>query len=87
MRKLPGWSVAAAWVRVEQEAALSMFSYSDLGRGGTNQEGARPPGAIPAGQNITLSARHHIVTPIRIVHAGHPINRLQVDVSSPSDPR
>jgi hypothetical protein len=81
MRKLPGWGVAAAWVHIEQEAALSMFSYSDLGRGGTNQEGLVAVVQYRPVRNVTLAARDHIVSPIRTVQPDTPINRLQIDVT------
>jgi hypothetical protein len=81
MRKLPGWSVAAAWVHIEQEAALSMYSYSDLGRGGTNLEGVVASVTYRPIRNVTFGLREHIVSPIRTIQPDTPINRLQVDVS------
>jgi hypothetical protein len=81
MRKLPGWSVAAVWVHIEQEAALSMFSYSDLGRGGTNQEGIIAAVQYRPTRGVTLALREHIVSPIRTVTPDTPVNRLQADVS------
>ena len=81
MRKLPGWSLAAVWVHLEQEAVLSMFSYSDLGRGGTNQEGLIAAVQYRPVRGVTLALREHIVSPIRTVQPDTPVNRLQVDVS------
>ena len=81
MRKLPGWTLAAVWVHIEQEAALSMFSYSDLGRGGTNQEGLIAAVQYRPVRGVTLALREHIVSPIRTVQPDTPVNRLQVDVS------
>jgi len=81
MRKLPGWSVAAVWVHLEQEAVLSMFSYSDLGRGGTNQEGLIAAVQYRPVRGVTLALREHIVSPIRTVQPDTPVNRLQADVS------
>jgi hypothetical protein len=81
IRKLPGWSVAAVWVHIEQEAVLSMFSYSDLGRGGTNLKGLIAAVQYRPVQGVTLALREHIVSPIRTVQPDTPINRLQVDVS------
>ncbi|HEX9164814.1 MAG TPA: putative porin, partial [Gemmatimonadales bacterium] len=81
MRKLPGWSVAAVWVHIEQEAALSMYSYSDLGRGGTNQEGIIAAVQYRPTRNVTFALREHIVSPIRTVTPDTPVNRLQADVS------
>jgi hypothetical protein len=81
LRKLPGWSVAASYVRIEQEAALSMFSYSDLGRGGTNQEGLIAQVQYRPARNVTFGIREHIVSPIRTVQPDTPVNRLQVDLT------
>jgi len=81
LRKIPGWSAAAVWTHVEQESVLSMFSYSDLGLGGTNQQGAVLQAQYRPNQNITFSARHHVVKPIRVVDLEGPTQRLQVDVS------
>jgi len=78
----PGdWSVAAAYARLEQEAVLSMFSYSDLGMGGTNVEGAilqaswRP---LPA---VRVRIKDHVITPILAVPGGNlsTVHRVQID--------
>jgi hypothetical protein len=81
LRKLPGWSLSAAYVRIEQEATLSMFSYSDLGRGGTNQEGIILQAQYRPVRNVTLTARDHIISPIRGVTPDTPVNRFQVDIT------
>jgi hypothetical protein len=81
LRPLPGWSLAAAWTHVERESVLSMFSYSDIGRGGTNQQGVVLLAQYRPVRNVTLSARHHIVSPIRPVQPDTPTQRLQVDVT------
>jgi hypothetical protein len=58
-----------------------MFSYSDLGRGGTNQEGLVAALQYRPVRGVTLALREHIVSPIRTVQPDTPVNRLQVDAS------
>ena len=81
MRKLPGWSIAAAWTYLEQEAVLSIFSYSDLGNGGTNLEGLIAGAQWRPVRNVTFAVREHIMSPIRTVQPNTSINRLQIDVT------
>ena len=81
MGKLPGWSVAASWTHLEQEAVLSMFSYSDLGRGGTNLQGVIASVQYRPARNVTFGVREHVVSPIRTVQPNTHTNRLQVDVT------
>lgn len=81
LRPVRGWSLAAAWTHVERESVLSMLSYSDLGRGGTNQEGVVLQVQYRPVRDVTLSLRHHIVHAIRPVQPDTPIQRLQADVT------
>ena len=80
MGKLPGWSVAASWTHLEQEAVLSMFSYSDLGRGGTNLQGVIAGVQYRPARNVTFAVRDHVVSPIRTVQPNTQTTRLQIDV-------
>ena len=79
--RAPGdWAVHVGWTRLEQEAVLSMFSYSDLGFGGTNTYGPILQGTWRPRGPVILQVRHHIMKPIR--DAGEnpsPVHRLQVD--------
>ena len=81
MQKLPGWSVAASWTHLEQEAVLSMLSYSDLGRGGTNLQGLIAGVQYRPAPHVTFALREHIVSPIRTVQPNTQTNRLQIDVA------
>jgi len=81
MGKLPGWSIAAAWAYLEQEAVLSIFSYSDLGRGGTNLKGLIAGAQWRPARNVTFAVREHIVSPIRTVQPNTATNRFQLDVT------
>ena len=81
MGKLPGWSVAASWTHLEQEGVLSMFSYSDLGRGGTNLQGVIAGVQYRPARNVTFALREHVVSPIRTVQPNTQTNRLQIDVA------
>jgi hypothetical protein len=80
-RKVPGWNLSAAWAHLEQEAVLGTYSYSDLGLGGTNQEGPVLQAQYRPHRNVTLSVRHHIVSPIKVVASDKTLQRLQADVS------
>jgi len=80
-RKIPGWNLSAAYTRVEQESVLGTYSYSDLGLGGTNQKGAILQGQYRPHRNVTLSIRHHIVSPIKVVASDKVLQRLQADVA------
>ena len=80
-RKFPGWNLSAAWTHVEQEAVLGTYSYSDLGLGGSNQEGAVLQAQYRPNRNVTLSIRHHIVSPIKVVASSETVQRLQADVA------
>jgi hypothetical protein len=80
-RSTPGWNFSATYTHVEQEAVLSTYSYSDLGLGGSNQKGPILQVQYRPARNVTLSARHHIVTPIKVVASDKVLQRLQVDAA------
>ncbi|TFH66465.1 MAG: hypothetical protein E4G90_03395 [Gemmatimonadales bacterium] len=78
----PGqWALAMAWARVEQEAVLSMLSYSDLGKGGTNVQGPMLAVSWRPAASVTLSAKDHIMSHIRKVPGANAntLHRIQVD--------
>jgi hypothetical protein len=56
-RVLGDWSVAGMFESIEQEAALSAFTWSDFGLGGTNQIGPIVEGAYQVLDPLTLSLR------------------------------
>ena len=83
IRQAGDWAIAGLYTRVEQESVLSMYSYSDLGLGGTNVEGPilslqyRPMGSL------TLSYRHHLVRPVTAVAglSDERLHRILVDAA------
>jgi len=78
----PGqWAFALAWARLEQEAVLSMLSYSDLGKGGTNVQGPIIAISWRPVASVTLSAKDHIMSLIRKVPGANAntLHRIQVD--------
>jgi len=78
----PGqWAVALAWARLEQEAVLSMLSYSDLGKGGTNVQGPMMAVSWRPVASVTVSAKDHVISVIRQVPGANAntLHRIQVD--------
>lgn len=82
VRRAGDWALGAAWARQEREAFLSAFSYSDLGFGGTNAQGAMVQVTWRPVSELTLQAKHHIITSVLDV-AQFPgtLHRLQLDGS------
>jgi hypothetical protein len=81
-RRAGEWGVGVAWARVEQEAALSMMSYSDLGVGGTNVTGPIVQVSWRPTREIVLQAKNHFVTLVDdTVPGANPnlLQRLQLD--------
>jgi hypothetical protein len=76
-----GWAVTVLRTRVEREAVLSMYSYSDLGLGGTNLEGTILQVAWRPAAGILLSVRDHIIRTILPVDGlpDRALHRLQLD--------
>ena len=60
LRRAGDWSASVLYTRVETESVLSMFSYSDLGFGGTNVEGPILTAQFRPVGTLTLSYRHHM---------------------------
>jgi hypothetical protein len=74
LRRAGDWSASVVYTRVETESVVSMFSYSDLGFGGTNVEGPILTAQFRPVGTLTLSYRHHLT-------------RSVVPVAGPSDRR
>jgi hypothetical protein len=63
------------WTRLETDAVLSMYSYSDLGFGGTNVHGPILTAQFRPVGSLTLSYRHHLTRSVVPV-GGLPDRRL-----------
>lgn len=78
----PGaWAATVVRARVEREAVLSLFSYSDLGLGGTNVSGTILQLVFRPVAGVLLSVRDHIMTTILPVDGlpDRALHRLAVD--------
>ncbi len=53
------WSLYGFYERIEQEAAISSFTYSDFGNGGTNQEGPVVGIDYQLLNPLTITAKSH----------------------------
>lgn len=78
---LPNLGLTLSWIHVERDALLSMFSYSDLGRGGTNQEGWILTVQHRPMRGVTLALKEHYVRPILAASSSTPTHRLQLDAT------
>lgn len=78
---LPRTLVSLARVHLERDALLSMFSYSDLGRGGTNQEGWILAVQYRTTSPVTFALKEHYLRPIVAVQPNTPIHRLQLEAN------
>jgi hypothetical protein len=83
LRRRGDWAVSVLYTRVETEAVMSMYSYSDLGIGGTNNAGPVITLQYRPGKDFTLSARHHLISPINEAAATSPntLHRLMLDAA------
>ena len=83
LRRRGDWAASILYTRVETEAVMSMYSYSDLGFGGTNNAGPVLQLQYRPGKDFTLSARHHMISPINEATASSPstLHRLMLDAS------
>ena len=83
LRRRGDWAASILYTRVETEAVMSMYSYSDLGIGGTNNAGPVLQLQYRPGKDFTLSARHHMISPINEATANSPntLHRLMLDAS------
>jgi hypothetical protein len=75
IRRSGDWSASVLWTRVETDAVLSMYSYSDLGFGGTNVHGPILTAQFRPVGSLTLSYRHHLTRSVVPV-GGLPDRRL-----------
>ncbi|HEX9893488.1 MAG TPA: putative porin [Gemmatimonadales bacterium] len=64
LRRPGDWSASVLYTRVERESVVSMYSYSDLGLGGTNVEGPVWTAQYRMAGPLTLSYRHHYTRPL-----------------------
>lgn len=78
---LPRTMLSLAYVHLERDALLSMFSYSDLGRGGTNQRGWILTVQYRAASPVTFALKEHYVRPIVAVQPNTPTHRLQLEAN------
>lgn len=83
IRRAGDWAIAGLYTRVEQEAVLSMYSYSDLGPGGTNAEGPILSLQYRPMASLTLSYRHHLIRPVTVVAglADERLHRILLDAA------
>jgi hypothetical protein len=75
IRRSGDWSASVLWTRLETDAVLSMYSYSDLGFGGTNVHGPILTAQFRPVGSLTLSYRHHLTRSVVPV-GGLPDRRL-----------
>ena len=75
------WSVYGFYEHIGQESAISAFTYSDFGTGGTNQEGPVVGIDYQLLNPLTISARSHFTNVInRTPGMTNPtLTRLQLD--------
>jgi hypothetical protein len=69
IRRKGDWAATVMYTHVPTEATLSMYSYSDLGLGGTNNKGVILQVQYRPSRDFTLSARHHIISPVNAATA------------------
>jgi len=81
IRRRGDWAATIMYNRVPTEAVMSMYSYSDFGLGGTNNKGVILQVQYRPGKDLTLSARHHIITPVNVATASadKTVHRLMLD--------
>jgi hypothetical protein len=79
----PGdWAFSAVWARVETDAVMSFFNYSDFGRnGGTNVQGPFLKIDYMLFPRLTLTAKNHFVSFIDrpAKQSNSTLNRFQLD--------
>jgi hypothetical protein len=81
LRRRGDWTASAVYARVPTEAVLSIYNYSDLGLGGTNNTGPIFQVQYRPGKDFTLSARHHIMSAVNEAtgFSSKPVHRLLLD--------
>ena len=75
------WSIYGLYEHIGQEAAISAFTYSDFGSGGTNLEGPVVGAEYQLLNPLTVSVRNHFTNFInRPAGMTNPtLSRLQLD--------
>jgi len=83
LRRRGDWAATVVYARVPTEAVLSMYSYSDLGFGGTNSKGPMLQVQYRPGKDFTLSIRDHVMSAVNAstAVANTTLHRLQIDAS------
>jgi len=81
LRERGDWAATVLYTHVPTEAVLSMYSYSDLGLGGTNNKGPIFQVQYRPGRDFTLSARHHMISGVKPATAASTgtLHRLMLD--------
>ena len=81
LRQAGDWTATVVYTRVPTEAVLSIYNYSDLGLGGTNNEGPIFQVQYRPGKDFTLSLRHAIISAVNEATGAStkPIQRLLLD--------
>lgn len=81
LRRKGDWAASVVYAHVPTEAVLSMYSYSDLGGGGTNNKGPMITVQYRPGKDFTLSVREHAITPVNEATGAstRTLHRLQID--------
>ena len=81
LRQRGDWAATVLYAHVPTEATLSMYSYSDLGSGGTNVQGPIFQLQYRPSKDFTLSARHHMISAVNVATGASPntLHRLMID--------
>jgi hypothetical protein len=81
LRQRGDWAASVLYTHVPTEAVLSIYSYSDLGTGGTNVQGPIFQLQYRPSKDFTLSARHHMISAVNVATGASPntLHRLMID--------
>ena len=81
LRKKGDWAASVIYTHVPTESVLSIYNYSDLGLGGTNNEGPIFQVQYRPSKDFTLSIRHHVLSAVNEATgiSGGKIQRLMLD--------
>ena len=81
LRKRGDWAASVIYAHVPTESVLSIYNYSDLGLGGTNNEGPIFQVQYRPSKDFTLSLRHHLISAVNEATgiSGGKIQRLMLD--------
>lgn len=81
LRRRGDWAATVVYTRVPTEALLSLYSYSDLGLGGTNNKGPVFQVQYRPSKDFTLSIRDNVISPVNpaTAVANKTLHRLMID--------